>query len=386
MALTILQNPATASLAQSPIIFSVTSSTDVTNSGFQYVVDLYYWTGSEASSGSAKYTLTKFPNSSNVGIFDFSKILNSTLTQPAIANKSNVSFYKGDFYTQWLSGSTYVTGSSHTISSVFKAVDGYAVFQEPINQQIQSKSPHWPVMSDGPVSQSALLQNGGSGSVYTGVTGGTQPTKVIYSGSTGNGSVAVSTTTDTTGQIAQFPMFPSSPSFPISTSGLEWYTIQAASATTKLGTPIYLSVDCIQKYPNVRVQFKNRFGQFDFINLYGASQNTFNVDRKSYQPQIGSWESSTLSYQSYDSQNLPYVVNAKQSLIANTQFLPEAENDIIKELLSSDEIYWIYNESTGAVRPIAITSSNITFKTGVVDKLIQYSFTFDYGQNYKLII
>jgi hypothetical protein len=386
MALTILQNPATASLAQSPIIFSVTSSTDVANSGFQYVVDLYYWTGSEASSGSAKYTLTKFPNSSNVGIFDFSKILNSTLTQLAIANKSNVSFYKGDFYTQWLSGSTYVTGSSHTISSVFKAVDGYAVFQEPINQQIQSKSPHWPVMSDGPVSQSALLQNGGSGSVYTGVTGGTQPTKVIYSGSTGNGSVAVSTTTDTTGQIAQFPMFPSSPSFPISTSGLEWYTIQAASATTKLGTPIYLSVDCIQKYPNVRVQFKNRFGQFDFINLYGASQNTFNVDRKSYQPQIGSWESSTLSYQSYDSQNLPYVVNAKQSLIANTQFLPEAENDIIKELLSSDEIYWIYNESTGAVRPIAITSSNITFKTGVVDKLIQYSFTFDYGQNYKLII
>jgi hypothetical protein len=386
MALTILQNPATASLAQSPIIFSVTSSTDVANSGFQYVVDLYYWTGSEASSGSAKYTLTKFPNSSNVGIFDFSKILNSTLTQLAIANKSNVSFYKGDFYTQWLSGSTYVTGSSHTISSVFKAVDGYAVFQEPINQQIQSKSPHWPVMSDGPVSQSALLQNGGSGSVYTGVTGGTQPTKVIYSGSTGNGSVAVSTTTDTTGQIAQFPMFPSSPSFPISTSGLEWYTIQAASATTKLGTPIYLSVDCIQKYPNVRVQFKNRFGQFDFINLYGASQNTFNVDRKSYQPQIGSWESSTLSYQSYDSQNLPYVVNAKQSLIANTQFLPEAENDIIKELLSSDEIYWIYNESTGAVRPIAITSSNITFKTGVVDKLIQYSFTFDWAQNYKLII
>jgi hypothetical protein len=181
-------------------------------------------------------------------------------------------------------------------------------------------------------------------------------------------------------------MFPSSPSFPISTTGLEWYTIQAASATTKLGTPIYLSVDCIQKYPNVRVQFKNRFGQFDFINLYGASQNTFNVDRKSYQPQIGSWESSTLSYQSYDSQNLPYVVNAKQSLIANTQFLPEAENDIIKELLSSDEIYWIYNESTGAVRPIAITSSNITFKTGVVDKLIQYSFTFDWAQNYKLII
>ena len=386
MALTLLQNPATASLAQSPIIFSVTSSTDVANSGFQYVVDLYYWTGSEASSGSAKYTLTKFPNTSNVGIFDFSKILNSTLTQPAIANKSNVSFYKGDFYTQWLSGSTYVTGSSRTVSSVFKALDGYAIFQEPINQQIQSKSPHWPVMSDGPVSQSALLQNGGSGSVYVGVTGGTQPTKIIYSGSTGNGSFAVSTTTDTTGQIAQFPLFPSSPSFPITTANLDWYTIQAASNSTKLGTPIYFSVDCIQKYPNVRIQYKNRFGQFDFINLYGASQNSFSTDRSVYQPQIGSWESSTLSYNNYDSQTLPYVVNARQSLVANTQWLPEEQNDLIKQMLSSDEIYWVYNESTGAVRPLSITSSNISFKTGVVDKVIQYAFTFDWAQNYKLII
>jgi|688.fasta_scaffold73622_4 hypothetical protein len=386
MALTILQNPATASLAQSPIIFSVSSSTDTTSSGFQYVADLFYWTGSEASSGSAKYTLTKFPNSSKVGIFDFSKILNSTLTDLAIANKSNVSFFKGDFYTQFLVGNTYVTGSTHTISSVFKALDGYAIFQEPIGQAITAKSPHWPIMSDGPVSQSALLQNGGSGSVYTGVAGGTQPTQIIYSGSTGNGSFAVSTSTATTGQIAQFPMFPSSPSFPISTSGLEWYTIQAASATTKLGSPIYLSVDCIQKYPNVRVQFKNRFGQFDFINLYGASQNSFSTDRKVYQPQIGTWESSTLSYQSYDTQTQPYVVNARQSLVANTQWLPEAENDIIKEMLSSDEIYWIYNESTGAVRPLSITSSNISFKTGVVDKVIQYTFTFDWAQNYKLII
>jgi hypothetical protein len=386
MALTVIQNPATASLAQSPIIFSLSSSTDVTNTGFQYVGDLYYWSGTEADSGSSKYTLVKFPNSSGVGIFDFSKILNSTLTDFAIANKSNVKYFKGSFSTQWLSGSSYLTGSTVTTSSVYKALDGYSLFQEPIGQEINLKTPHWPVMSDGPVSQSALLQNGGSGSVYTGVAGGTQPTKIIYSGSTGNGSFAVSTTTSTSGQIAQFPMFPSSPSFPISTAGLDWYTIQAADNSTKLGTPIYFSVDCIQKYPNVRIQFKNRYGQFDFINLYGASQNSFSTDRKSYQPQIGTWESSTLSYQSYDSQNQPYVVNAKQSLVANTQWLPEGENDIIKELLSSDEIYWIYNESTGAVRPLAITSSNISFKTGVVDKVIQYAFTFDWAQNYKLII
>jgi hypothetical protein len=66
--------------------------------------------------------------------------------------------------------------------------------------------------------------------------------------------------------------------------------------------------------------------------------------------------------------------------------LPEEQNDLIKQMLSSDEIYWVYNESTGAVRPVSITSSNISFKTGVVDKVIQYAFTFDWAQNYKLII
>ena len=386
MALTILQLPPSASLAQSPIIFSVSSSTDVTQSSFQYVSDLFYWTGSEASSGSAKYTLTKFPNSSNVGIFDFSKILNSTLTQPAIANKSNVSFFKGDFYTQWLSGSTYVTGSTHTISGVYKALDGYSIFQEPINGQIFNKSPFWPVMSDGPVTQSVFDTNVGSGSVYVGNAGTSSPTRIIYSGSNGNGIVNVSGTTATTGQIAPFPLFPASPSFPLSTAGLDWYTIQPYNAGTPLGSPIRLEVTCVQKYPNVRIMWKNRYGQFDFLNLYGASQNSFSTDRSVYQPQIGSWESSTLSYNNYDSQTLPYVVNAKQQLVANTQFLPQDENEIIKQLLVSDEIYWIYNESTGAVRPISITTTNLSFKTGVVDKLIQYTFTFDWAQNYKLII
>jgi hypothetical protein len=35
---------------------------------------------------------------------------------------------------------------------------------------------------------------------------------------------------------------------------------------------------------------------------------------------------------------------------------------------------------------MSIVSQNIQFKTGVVDKLIQYQFEFQYGQPYKLIL
>lgn len=387
MALTILQFPATASLAQSPMIFSLSSSTDTTQSSFQYTAELWYWSGAVADSGSSKYTLVKYPNNSGVGTFDVSRIINSTLTDLAEANGSNVKYYKCRFGTQWVSSSLIVTGSTKTDSEVYKALDGYSIFQEPINQQIASKTPHWPIMTDGPVSQSVFTTNIGSGSVYVGSVSGSIPTSIFYSSSVGTASLALSASTgNTSTEIRQFPMFPSSSGFPLTQVGLEDYTIIAKSGSTELGTKLYFTIDCPQKYPNVRIKWKNRYGQFDYMNFYGVSQNGMRVDRQMYQPQIGSWDAQTVSYQNYDSQNKPYVVNAKQTLLVNSQFVQQAYNDIFKQLLVSDEIYWIYDENNNDIRPISINQESITFKTGVVDKTIQYSFTFDWAQNYKLII
>jgi hypothetical protein len=387
MSLSITQTPATASLAQSPIIFTVSENTPVyTSSSFQYIGELYYWQGGLTASGStADYIITKFPNTSNVGIFDLNRIINSTLTQLAQANTSNVMYYAVDFYWQYLSGSTYVTGS-HVKSQTYKALDGYGIFQEPIGQQIYSKTTHWPLMTDGPATQSALIDNYGTSGVYVGTVGTTQPTKIVYSGSTGNGEYALTSTTATTGQIQQYPIAPLQAGFPLSTSGLTYYTIQAYNSTTPLGTPLKFNVDCIQKYPNVRIKWKNRYGQFDWFNFYMINRQSFQTERKTYQPQLGSWESSTLSYQNYDSGVLNYIADSKQSISVNTFFVPESYNDIFKQLLVSDEIYWIYDEAGSLLRPLTIATSDVVFKTGVVDKLIQYQFDFNYGQAYKLIM
>jgi len=386
MALAILQTPASASLAQSPIVFSVSSSTDTTNTGFQYVADLYYWDGAVSNSGSSDYTLVKYPNVSGVGIFDLSRILNSTLTDLAQTNGSNVKFFKCDFYTQWQVGVAYVTGS-HLTSSVYKALDGYGIFQEAIGVPTQNTTPHWPIMTSGPNQQYFFDGNKGQGSVYIGDLGTPIPTKIVYSGSTGNGQYVLDTTTNTTStQIDQFPMFPAQSGFPLSSTNLTNYSVQSYAGNTALGTPIQFIYACQQKYPNIRIKWKNRYGQFDWFNFYMVSQNSFSTDRRLYQPQIGSFQSSTLSYNSYDSQNLTYVTNATQQLFVNTFWIEETYNDIIKELLVSDEAYWVYDEAAGDLRPITINTNSIVFKTGVVDKTIQYSFNFDWGQQYKLII
>jgi len=112
----------------------------------------------------------------------------------------------------------------------------------------------------------------------------------------------------------------------------------------------------------------------------------FEVNRSLYQPQIGSWGGTDLGYANYESNNLNYMVDTKESIQVNTDWVAEEYNEIFKQLLVSDEIYWIYDEINYEVKPLTIKTSNLTFKTGVVDKVIQYAFEFDYGQTYKLVI
>jgi hypothetical protein len=387
MSLSITQTPALVSLAQSPIPFTVAESNAqlLTSSSFQYIGELYYWTGTPfQSSSTANYTIAKYPNQSNVGIFDVSKIINSTLTGSLINTPSNVEFFAVDFYTQYYNGITYVTGS-HVKSSTYKALDGYGLMGiDAVGQQIYTAS-YWPLMTDGPATQSVFINNYGSAGVYVGDAGTSIPTKIVYTGNTGTGNYNLSSSVSSSGQIYNYPIAPLQSGFPISTTNLTSYSVQAYSGSTALGLPIKFTVDCVQKYPNIRIAYKNRFGQFDWINLYMVSRESFNIKRSIYQPQLGSFNGTSLSYQKYDSNNKNYIVDAQSSLSANSWWLPQQQNELIKQMLVSDEIYWIYDEANNLVRPLSIQNSNITFKTGVVDHLIQYEFEFLYGQSYKLI-
>ena len=516
MALSILQFPASCSLAQSPIIFSVSESSAAnTSASFQYNADLYYWTGLPNQSGSVpNYTLVKYPNASNVGIFDLSRIVNSTLTDLRQENPSNVVYFKSEFYFQILSGSTYRTGS-RVSSGVYNGLDGYSIFQEPINQQITSKSLYWPLMTDGPATQSIFDTNKGTIGVFAGSSCNKKANFLLYSSSVTSSLVQLSSSLNTNALIQQTVAFPAQGGFPITytdsynicpvsssvsasivenntnvsasffseamadgeaefTIDLEaqvlnnansicWYTgstplyvisvngdnifsfnggasqdcavvkdvdcvtglidletnwaisvegsgftgslvfanscaiddniFMSSSFSTsnttvynKVGQCLYFEEICQQKYPNVRIKWKNRYGQFDYHNFYLVNRQGFTTTNRSYQPQLGTWEGSTLGYNNYDSSRLNYIVDSEQQISVNSGYLDEQYNDIFKQLLVSEEIYWCYGDDESGIRPITIATQNVVFKTGVADKLIQYQFDFQWGQGYKLIL
>ena len=216
--------------------------------------------------------------------------------------------------------------------------------------------------------------------------GTTIPTRIVYSGSTGNGAYALSAADgNSNNEVRTYPQAPAEAGFPLTLLGLTNYTLQAYSGSTALGSKMTFNVDCEQKYPNIRIKWKNRYSEFDYFNFYMVNRKSFSSTKRTYQPQIGSWQGTTLSYNEYDSQTLNYIVDSNQNISVNSFWIPETYNDIFKQLLVSNEIYWM-QENTTNVKPLTIITQNINFKTGVNDHLIQYQFDFQFGQNYKLII
>ena len=133
MSYSFIQTPASMSLGQSPVIFSVSSSTLTTQPNFQYIGELTIWSGSLLDSGSGDtFTLAKYPSADGqTGIFDVCRILNSTQTELTQTNPSAVKYFTLTSYYRYQNGIQYVTGTPIT-SSVYKSVDGYQIFPETI--------------------------------------------------------------------------------------------------------------------------------------------------------------------------------------------------------------------------------------------------------------
>lgn len=400
-ATTFLQLPPSLSLAQSPVVFSVTNQA-FQSSSFYYTCQLSIWSGSEANSGSStQYALRKFPNSSGAGIFDVGRFLNAKLNDLAWEVSSSVLNFSCSFNYNFTSGSVQ-SGSVSTgsvTSGIYNAIDGYGVFPEPINQFPSASTIYWPMMTSGPVSQSVTKDDKGWISVYKRQSGqlGAQ-----YTGSYADGTTSTtlftqlfvgSITGSTFGYIGRIPAAPSQSGFPLpitSSGGAELTSYKINTKDVFLvptqSSQINYKIDCPFYYEPVRIVWKNRYGQFDFFNFYKKHIETFQTTQRTYQPQLGTWDSTTLSYNEYQTAIQRYIVDSNETLTVNSDYISQAYNDIFKQLLVTDEVYWYYDQKANLVKPLTIKSNDILFKTGVNDKLVNYTFTFDVGQPFKLII
>lgn len=242
--------------------------------------------------------------------------------------------------------------------------------------------------------------NGTGSEVTSNVTGGGQVTQngfdsysnfvEGYNKTIANNETLLSNYTQTTGGVKTYTVYA-----PKSIGGTLPYL---NSAGTQIIYQSYSTSGTSVTLGNNQVVNIERYGcnkydvvYIDFVNKYGAIQREYftlksvkkiKAKREDFKSNI---ISSTGSYSINEHTIQNFNIEGSEEMIVNSDYLPEYYNEVFTELLLSDQV-WVYMKSFSTnsftAIPINITSSDLTYKTQVNDRLINFTFSFKMSYDY----
>ena len=402
---TIVSQTASSSFAESPVTVDVQSTSLLTSSSLKQVCELYVWGGlSSAQPSTPSYTLKKFPldfSGNKYSVFDFSPILNSFTTSSLgrlIADAgSNTKWFTYEVYEEAknASGQT-ITGSHATpTGGPFIVTDGYLKWGEKRDlagsESLSSIVSSFPLLTSAPISQSIIRTDVPIYMASYARSDGSTPraTNIYVYDDLGNSDSLTLTSgeTNSTYTIDQKGIFVNN----FVASGSSYVKVVARNSSTPISDVYHFDLDCQKKYTPQRIMWKNRAGGMDQFEFSLVSRTSMNSETQTYQQ-----NALNMYNGQYDAQKgvTTYTTQGNESILVNTDYVTEDYNDFFKDLMVSSEIYLVEPaENAGDLSyygatwtPLTLESKNMTFKTSVVDKLIQYSFSFRYGTPYKLVL
>jgi hypothetical protein len=133
------------------------------------------------------------------------------------------------------------------------------------------------------------------------------------------------------------------------------------------------------KYEPKKVTFVNKYGALQDMYFFKKSVEKMNVKKESYKSNI---LDSNYVYNSSNHVYRDFNVVGKESVTLSSGFLSEEYNEVFKQMMLSEKV-WVTNitENGEQVLPINVKTSNITYKTSLNDKLVEYTFDFDKSFN-----
>jgi hypothetical protein len=133
------------------------------------------------------------------------------------------------------------------------------------------------------------------------------------------------------------------------------------------------------KYEPKKVTFINKFGALQDMYFFKKSVEKMTVKKESYKANILNADK---NYNISSHTNRDFNITAKESITMSSGFLSEEYNEVFKQMMLSEKV-WITNiiKTGEQVLPINVKTSNITYKTSLNDKLVDYTFDFDYSFN-----
>jgi len=129
------------------------------------------------------------------------------------------------------------------------------------------------------------------------------------------------------------------------------------------------------KYEPKKVTFVNKFGALQDMYFFKKAVERINVERESYKSNI---LNSSMVYNSSNHVYRDFNVMGRESVTLSSGFLSEEYNEVFKQMMLSEKV-WVTNitEDGEQVLPINVKTSDITYKTSLNDKLVEYTIEFD---------
>ena len=135
--------------------------------------------------------------------------------------------------------------------------------------------------------------------------------------------------------------------------------------------------DC--KYQTYKVTFVNKNGVLQDMYFFKKSVDAMSTKRENYNANVIGADN---TYQTNQHTKKDFNVIGNETIKLSSGFLNESANEIFKQLLLSEKV-WITKQFQNdiLVLPINIKTSNITYKTSLNDRLVEYSFDFENSFN-----
>lgn len=155
------------------------------------------------------------------------------------------------------------------------------------------------------------------------------------------------------------------------------------------------------KFDVNKIVFLNRWGAFQDLFFFKKSVSSLESRSENFKASI--FEANKITYSEREGDCTPsstfntysttahtkktFNRNATESILLNTGFVPESMNPYFEELMVS-EYAWIVDVSTplgigensaDRVKPVNLKDTSFTYKTGLNDRLINYTMNFEYS-------
>ena len=357
-------------------------STSITDTSYA-TLDITIWSGSVTSPPASQYSLRKsVVGSSVIVLFEISELVRDYLDITFDGDYTGQSVWVKTVHTVYNSSGGVLLTSTYTD----RGFDGYWYFEES-----QTATPSTFISNR---ELFVLEDNTFRIPVYT----SNSPTVVFYKDGEVIASETFSSSTDSVNQIkyvsiygnsvnwdtfqervtGEFPPADYEPNACLQ-SFFDNYSIGAVDKITVSDSSGIetIKVNVIEecKYEPKKVTFINKFGALQDMYFFKKAVEQMTIEKESYKSNI---ISAYGQYGTSNHVNRDFNVVGKESITLSSGFLSEEYNEVFKQMMLSEKV-WVTNilETGEQVLPINVKTSDITYKTSLNNKLVEYTIEFD---------